>query len=199
MNLKSPLIAGALALGLAGLDVPANELAKNLCAACHGPDGNSINPEWPNLAGQHSKYLVQQLQAFKNGVRKNPNASAMATNLSADDIAALAGYYADQKPKIGTIGVEQIAAGEKIYRGGDKEKGIPACMACHGPNGAGNPAANYPALRGQHAKYTSTQLEAYRNGERKTGEDRNSIMQTIAAKMSDDDIASVARYLNALY
>lgn len=199
MKFKYSLLAGLLAVSLSGLQVSANDIAKGQCAACHGPDGNSINPEWPSLAGQHPKYVIQQLQAYKSGERENPNMSAMVTNLSEDDMVALAEYYAEGAPKIGAIETEQIAAGEKLYRGGDKAKGIPACMACHGPNGAGNPAANYPALRGQHAKYTSIQLEAYRSGQRKTGAERKSMMQTIAAKMSDEDIASVARYLNALH
>lgn len=199
MNLKKLLVAGFGLVCFAGLNGHANEIAKGQCAACHGPDGNSINPEWPNLAGQHPKYVDQQLRAYQSGERKDPNMSAMVSNLSAEDIAALADFYATQKPKIGAIEAEYIAAGEKLYRGGDSLKGIPACMACHGPNGAGNPAANYPALRGQHAKYTSLQLQAYRSGERKTVEDRQPIMQMIAVKMSDDDIASVARYIHALH
>ena len=199
MKLKSVLIAAITGLCFAASNASANEIAKNQCAACHGLDGNSFNPEWPNLAGQHPSYTSQQLQAYKSGDRVNPNMSAMVTNLSKGDMAAIADYYAAQKPKIGTIESENISAGEKLYRGGDKDKSIPACMACHGPNGAGNPAANYPALRGQHAKYVSIQLEAYRSGKRNTDADRNLMMQVIAAKMSNDDISNVARYLNALY
>jgi cytochrome c553 len=199
MKLKVALIAGLTAVCFAGLDAPANETAKGQCAACHGADGNSVNPEWPNLAGQHPKYVVQQLRAFKSGQRENPNMSAMVSTLSEEDMAALGAFYATRKPQIGTIDVAQIAAGEKLYRGGDKDKGIPACMACHGPNGAGNPAANYPALRGQQAKYTSIQLQAYRSGDRKAAQDQPAIMQTIAVRMSDDDIANVARYVRALH
>ena len=199
MKLKYAVVAVSIVLSIAASDSFSNEIAKNQCAACHGPDGNSINPEWPSLAGQHPKYTVQQLQAFKSGKRENPNMSAMVTNLSADDVVAIADYYASQSPKIGSIESDSIAAGEKLYRGGDKDKGIPACMACHGPNGAGNPAANYPALRGQHAKYTTLQLEAYRSGERKTDAERKLMMQLIAAKLSDDEISDVARYINALH
>ena len=194
MNLKYALLPLITALCCAGLSVAANEIAKGQCAACHGTDGNSINPDWPMLAGQHPKYVVQQLQAFKSGERNDPNMSAMVSNLSDADMAALAAFYASQRPKIGTI-----AVGEKIYRGGNRAKGLPACMACHGPNGAGNPVANYPALRGQHAKYTATQLEAYRSGDRTTGADRSSTMQMIAAKMSDADIKNVAQYIHALH
>lgn len=199
MKLKYAVVTAITVLCFAALDASANEIAKNQCAACHGPDGNSINPEWPSLAGQHPSYTINQLQAFKSGERANPNMSAMVTNLSDDDMVAIAEYYAAQQPKIGTIKSEDIAAGEKLYRGGDKVNGIPACMACHGPNGAGNPAANYPALRGQHAKYTSIQLEAYRSGERKTDEDRKLMMQVIAAKLSNDDISNIAQYINALH
>jgi cytochrome c553 len=199
MNLKYTLITMVVAGCVLALDATANEIAKTQCAACHGADGNSVNPEWPSLAGQHPKYIVRQLQAYKSGERENPNMSAMVTNLSEDDMTALGEFYAMQAPQIGSIDVERIGPGEKLYRGGDSEKGIPACMACHGPGGAGNPAADYPALRGQHAKYTSIQLNAYRSGERKTGQDRQSMMQSIAAKMTDGDIAAVAEYVRALH
>ena len=181
------------------LDASANEIANSQCIACHGADGNSVNPEWPNLAGQHSQYIVTQLRAYQSGARENPNMSAMVTNLSDEDIDALGEYYAAQAPKIGAIAADQIAPGEKLYRGGDSAKGIPACMACHGPNGAGNPGANFPAVRGQHSKYTEMQLQAYRAGTRTTDADRKEMMQTIAARMSDADIAQVAAYIQALH
>lgn len=199
MKFKAALIAAFAVLCLPVADASANDIAKNQCAACHGPDGNSINPEWPNLAGQHATYITQQLRAYKSGERVNPNMSAMVTTLTDEDIDAIGDYYSKMAPKIGQIAAENIAAGEKLYRGGDKDDGVPACMACHGPNGAGNPAANYPALRGQHAKYTSLQLAAYRSGERKTGAERKSMMQTIAAKLSDADIENLASYINALH
>ena len=199
MKFTCALVATIATLCFAVLDTGANDIAKNQCAACHGPDGNSINPEWPNLAGQHQKYTIQHLQAYKSGERSNPSMSAMVTNVTTDDMVAIADYYAAQSPRIGTIVSDKIAAGEKLYRGGHIEKGIPACMACHGPNGAGNPNANYPALRGQHAKYTSIQLEAYRSGTRKTDTDRKLMMQVIASKLSDDDISNIAQYINALH
>ena len=123
----------------------------------------------------------------------------MVIGLTEEDIVALGEYYAKMPPKIGQVTAEAAAPGEKLYRGGDKEKGIPACMACHGPNGAGNPAAAYPALRGQQARYTTLQLAAYRSGERKTGAERKNMMQTIAQKMSDKDIENVAKYVQALH
>lgn len=199
MNSKFAVIAAVIAMCLVCFPASANNIAKNTCAACHGADGNSVNPEWPNLAGQHSKYIVQQLQAYKSGVRENPNMSAMVTNLSDDDILAIGDYYAAGEPMIGSIETDQIAHGEALYRGGNMEKNTPACMACHGPNGAGNPGAAYPALRGQHAKYTSIQLNAYRSGERKTGADKKATMQSIALKLSDAEIESVSRYIHALH
>ena len=176
-----------------------NEVADKAatCAACHGADGNSLNPEWPNLAGQHASYIAQQLKLFKDKVRENASMAPMVANLSADDMQALGQHFAGLSPKIGSISAEEIAAGEKIYRGGNADTGVPACMACHGPNGAGNAAAKYPALRGQHAKYTSNQLKAYRDGSRQG--DEKGIMQTITAKMTDSEIEAVAKYVNALY
>lgn len=167
------------------------------CGACHGPDGNSVNPEWPSLAGQHPAYLVAQLQAFKGNVRKNPNMNAMAAPLSDQDMADLAGYFASQTLKVPSVDAEAAGAGAKVYRGGNAETGVPACMACHGPNGAGNVAANYPSVRGQHAKYTTLQLTAYKSGERAT--DPKSIMRSIAARMSSEEIDAVSRYIEGLH
>lgn len=177
----------------------ANDVATKAatCAACHGADGNSLNPEWPSLAGQHAGYIAQQLKAFKEGVRENASMAPMVANLSPEDMAELGKHFASLPPKIGSIAAEDIAAGESLYRGGNAESGVPACMACHGPNGAGNPAANYPALRGQHAKYTTIQLNAYKDGTR-AGDDK-AIMKTIAEKMTESEIESVAKYINALY
>lgn len=167
------------------------------CAACHGADGNSINPEWPNLAGQHASYIVQQITWFKEGVRENASMAPMVANLSAEDMQALGAYFAALPPKIGTIAVDDINSGQSLYRGGNPTTGVPACMACHGPNGAGNAPAKYPALRGQHATYTANQLKAYKNGTREG--DAKAIMKTIAEKLSDAEIESVAKYINALY
>lgn len=167
------------------------------CAACHGPDGNSTNPAWPNLAGQHASYIVNQLKAFQNGERKNPQMSPMAVGLSEADMADLAAYYASQIVKIGAADPEAIDIGEKLYRAGNPTTGTPACMACHGPNGAGNPAAGYPALRGQHAEYTMAQLRAYRSGDRRN--DAGGIMRAIASRLSEQEIMAVAKYLSGLH
>lgn len=167
------------------------------CGACHGPDGNSVNPEWPNLAGQHPGYLVAQLQAFKGNVRKNANMNAMAAPLSDQDMIDISGYFSSQALKVPSVDAAATAEGAKLYRGGNAASGVPACMACHGPNGAGNAAANYPALRGQHAKYTSIQLTAYKNGERVT--DQKEIMRSIASRMTAAEIEAVSQFIQGLH
>ena len=167
------------------------------CAACHGPDGNSVNPDWPNLAGQHSEYLVTQLGYFKSGERKNVNMNAMAAPLSPEDMADIASYFAAQSVKVPSVDAAATAPGAALYRGGNKATGVAACMACHGPDGAGNPAAKVPALRGQHAKYTVTQLQAYKSGERAAGQ--ASIMATIAKGLSTQEMEQLAAFIEGLH
>jgi len=167
------------------------------CAACHGADGNSANPEWPSLAGQHAGYLVKQLQDFKSGERVNAMMSGMAAPLSEQDMLDLAAFYASQSwQAAGTADPEWVDAGELLYRGGDFERDIPACTGCHSPVGGGNPGADYPLVRGQHAKYTELQLHAFRSGER--ANDPNQMMRQVASKMSDRQIQAIASYLQGL-
>lgn len=199
--MKQTQIFLLLGLLLVGVGANANDGGKAKampCTACHGVDGNStLNPEWPNLAGQHQHYLVTQLQAFKSGVRKNPNMSGMVATLTDEDMAEIADFFSNQSVKVQSIDAAVATAGATLYRGGNKATGVPACMACHGPNGAGNPAAVFPALRGQHAKYTVNQLTAYRNAERTT--DPKEIMRTIAARMTPVEIDSVAKFIEGLH
>jgi cytochrome c553 len=174
-----------------------NGKAKSVsCQACHGTDGNSINPQWPRLAGQHEGYIAKQLADFKSGARKDPTMAPMVAALSEQDMQDLGAYFAAQTVKVGNAGADW-KAGEAIYRGGNSSKGVPACMACHGPSGAGNPAAGFPALSGQHATYTVKALNDFRSGARAT--DQNGMMGDIAAKMSDDDIKAVADYIAGLH
>jgi len=167
------------------------------CAACHNADGNSINPVWPKIAGQHAEYLDKQLNDFKDGKRINAQMAAMVASLGKEDMTDLAAYYAIQKAKPGSAKPELIESGQTIYRAGDAELGIPSCMACHGPSGAGNPGALYPALAGQHAAYTILQLKAFKAEERNN--DVNSVMRSIASSMTNEQIEAVSEYIQGLH
>ncbi len=182
---------------LQAADLQAGKDKAVLCAACHGTDGNSVNPVWPKLAGQHPKYLEKQLHDFKSGKRKNTNMSPMAAPLNDQDIANLALWFSTQKPKPGAADPALVELGSRIYRGGIPDKGVPACTGCHSPTGAGNPEAGYPALSGQHAEYTKIQLEAFRKGERNN--DPAGIMRTIASGLSDQEIEALSSYVSGLH
>jgi len=197
------LTAGAFAQARSGASegmgadaAKARPIADSVCAACHGADGNSAIPANPSLAGQHSRYLYKQLIDFKAGRRKNAAMSAMVTNLSDEDLRNLAAYFAAQKPTTGTAKDRAlVAAGQRLYRGGNSDTGVPACSGCHSPNGAGIPA-QYPRLAGQHGDYTVSQLQSFRSGDRDN--DSNAVMRTIAARLSDKDMAAVAQYVSGL-
>jgi cytochrome c553 len=167
-----------------------------VCAACHGADGNSPSDAFPKLAGQHEGYIVKQLVAFKSGDRQNALMAPMVANLTEQDMADLGAYFASQKTAPGAVSEELVEAGEKLYRGGNKESGVPACMACHGPNGSGMAAANWPKLSGQYNTYVETQLRAFASGERSN--DPNSMMRDIASRMSDAEIKAVSAYVFGL-
>jgi cytochrome c553 len=184
-------------LAFAGGDPIAGKTKAESCAACHAADGNSVMPDWPKLAGQSARYIEQQLAAFKSGDRKNDLMAPMAAALSEQDMADLAAYFSSQKVAIGEAEPALVEAGEALYRGGNSDRKIPACMACHGPTGSGNPAAGYPALQGQHTAYTITQLKAFRSGERQT--DANAVMRDIADRMRDSDIETVSSYVSGLH
>lgn len=170
------------------------------CAVCHGPNGNSANPVWPKLAGQHPEYTYKQLQDFKSGARANPQMTPMAAPLSEQDMQDIAAYYAQQSlqetPLPSSTEAVTIEAGEKIYRGGDLASSQPACMACHGPAATGNPAAKYPSLAGQHSAYTAAQMQAFRSETRTN--DMNNMMRGIAAKLTNEEIEAVSLYIQGL-
>lgn len=203
MRLKSAQTALALIVAmspvavLADGDPAAGKQKAQLCTACHGADGNSVNALWPSLAGQGAEYLGKQLQDFRSDARKNDQMSPMAANLSAADIADLAAYFAGQKAKIGAADPDRVEKGQRLYRAGSTNGGLPACMACHGPTGAGNPAAGYPAVRGQHADYTAAQLKAFKSEQR--ANDNDAVMRSIASKMTNADIRAVASYIQGLH
>jgi cytochrome c553 len=176
--------------------VEAGQLKSATCGACHGMDGNSLSPEWPNLAGQHAGYIERQLKAFKSGERKNDLMSPMAMILSDEDMADLAAYFASQKVRGGETEPSKLALGERVYRAGNVQKGVIACAGCHGPNGRGNPLAGYASIQGQHAVYVANQLRAYKSGARAT--DPNQMMRGVAAMLSEEEIDAVASYIQGL-
>jgi len=175
-----------------------------VCAACHGPNGNSTSPEWPRLAGQNAVYIVEQLRLFRSGVRDNPVMKPLASTLSDQDIDDVAVYYQAQTP----LGLEADPSywqpGEALYLRGDRAREVPACVACHGPVGRGNLAAGYPALRAQQSVYVVKQLNDYASGARYTGAHpetaaRNSTMMfAIARRLSPEQIRDVASYVQGM-
>ena len=180
----------------------AQQIVTQVCAACHGADGNSPTPANPNLAGQHADYITLQLAHFKAGIRVNPVMQSMVANLSPADMRALGAYYSQQKAKgLTAKDAAMVKAAQKVYRGGDASAGVPACAACHSPTGAGIPR-NYPRVAGQYADYNYAQLKAFKAGERgadKDGKDVNGrIMGTIAGKMTDYQMKAVADYMAGL-
>ncbi len=192
-------LPGAQAESLVDGDAEAGQARSITCAACHGPEGNSANPLWPNLAGQHASYTVSQLKAFKEGQRVNALMTSQAMLLSDADMANLAVYYEALTPAVQTAAdASLVNRGEALYRGGSEENGVAACMSCHGPSGKGNPATQYPALGGQHAAYTEKTLKDYASGERKSVVGNNA-MNEIAEKLSDEDIRALAAYLQGLH
>ncbi len=191
-------ICGALVgqAGTAAGNAEAGATKAAMCQACHGANGNSTNPQFPSLAGLGDDYIVEQLQEFKEGKRNNPIMMPMAAPLSADDMADLAAYFSS----LPNTGLEADPAyrkaGEALYRGGDKARAIPACLACHGPGGRGNEPAKFPALRGQESAYVVKQLNDYASGARPPGP--GDVMPTIAKRLSADDIRNVASYVQGL-
>jgi len=178
------------------------QIASQVCAGCHNADGNSTIPANPILAGQHAEYTTKQLINFKAqgntpAERNSPVMTAMVVTLSTDDMKNLGAYYTSQNPKLGVAKDKTLAEqGEKIYRGGNIESGVPACASCHSPNGAGIPPF-YPRLAGQHAEYTTTQLRAFRTEQR--ANDVNKVMRAIVTRMSEKEMQAVAEFISGLH
>ncbi|MEC9206200.1 MAG: c-type cytochrome [Pseudomonadota bacterium] len=170
------------------------------CVACHGVDGKSPNPIWPNLAGQHVKYLKIQLYEFRkgqNGKRNNAIMHGISLTLSDEDIESLALYYSSLEKPVGITKDKYLEKGQNIYRGGNLKFKIQACIACHGPNGQGNYAAAIPVLSGQHSEYIVQQLKNFQSGIRSN--DPNKMMRNVVHRMTDEEIRSVAEYIEGLY
>jgi len=191
------VLAGSQTIAAAG-DADAGKTKAQACAACHGVDGNSANPLWPNLAGQHAKYTSKQLADFLAGdQRKDPVMAGQVAPLSPEDMANLGAYFATLTPAGGFVSEERLPLGERIYRGGKRNPAVAACIACHGPNGAGDPMAGVPKLSGQRSAYTAKQLTAFRNGER--ANDRESTMQAASRWLSDEEIQALSEYVAGLH
>ena len=196
------LLAIALTLPVFAGNVDAGRSKSQACAGCHGADGNAAIPNYPKLAGQNAGYLVRQMENFKSGKRKDPIMSAQVANLKIQDMEDIAAYYAAQSETTGAAPDQaKRELGERIYRGGIEAKGVSACMACHSPNGAGNPPAKFPALGGQNEAYTSKTMKDFRDGNRgfDDKDDAGKIMRAIAKKMSDTEIDAVAYYISGLH
>jgi cytochrome c553 len=206
IGLLLTVCAAPLALADPSADAGAGKSAA--CAACHGPNGNSANPLWPSLAGQNAAYLAGQLKHFKANARINSNGvmTGLAAPLSDQDIQDLAAYFSLQTPTGLEADPSYWQAGQKLYRGGDGSRAIPACMACHGPSGRGNPEAGYPALRAQHSQYVVKELTDYAAGKRYTLNDKGdssggpnaAIMATVSQRLSPEEMRNLASYVQGL-
>lgn len=192
-------------------DVAAGQGKAAVCGACHGMDGNSADPQYPKLAGQHERYIARHLAMFKSGERSNPIMLGFASALSAQDMRDLGAWFASQTASPGvaddTLIQDGANAGKKfwqvgaaLWRGGDAARGIPACAACHGPTGTGNPGPPYPALAGQHARYTADMLRRFRQGTSYgSGDNANEVMKGVASMLTDVEIDALASFAEGLH
>lgn len=195
------LISLLVTVGITGVAHAAGDAAKGkgmtaMCAACHGADGNSAIANFPKLAGQNEKYLIKQLQDIKSGKRTVVEMTGLLNNLSDQDIADIAAFYAKKKGTVGHAAKDLVEQGQNIYRGGIADKGVAACTACHSPTGQGNSQAGFPAVGGQHAAYTEKQLKDFAQGKRNN--DPGEMMQDIAAKLSAEEMKAVSSYIQGL-
>ena len=196
--LTTILLCTAVSFNVLAGDPSAGEAKAAICASCHGPAGNSVNPEWPKLAGQHAKYTAKQIRDFKAGVtRNNALMAPMIAGLSDQDIEDIAAYYAAQSGTGGFASEDLHALGERIYRGGNMESGVPACIACHGPRGAGNDPAGFPRVAGQHATYTAMQIEDWRTENR--ANDPNEMMADAVRYLTPREVKAVSEYIAGLH
>ncbi|MDN3614697.1 c-type cytochrome [Vibrio gallaecicus] len=184
--------------------IEAGKAKSQTCVACHGADGNSLITQYPKLAGQHAKYLEKQLKELKLGMtsggkqgRYEPVMGAMAMPLSEEDMADLAAYYASLPISNNSTPENVVAEGKALYTAGDAERGITACIACHGARGNGTELSGFPKVSGQHADYIKAQLEKFRDGSRNN--DMNAMMRDVAKKLTDADIDTLSKYVGGLH
>jgi len=197
------LVTLLLTLGITGVaqaagDAKAGQTKAAMCGACHGADGNSAAPNFPKLAGQGERYLLKQMNDIKSGNRTVLEMTGLLTNMSEQDMADIAAYFASQSMSVGAADPALVKAGEALYRGGKLAEGMPACTGCHSPDGAGNDAAGFPQLGGQHAQYVAKQLTDFREGNR-TNDGDSMMMRAVAAKLSNKDIQAISSYIQGLH
>lgn len=195
----APAVAAAGGAAVKPGDATAGQGKAAVCGACHGVDGNSTDAQYPKLAGQSEEYIALQLADFKSGVRQNPIMMGMAAPLSEQDMRDLGAYFATQKAIPGVADEALVEHGQTLFRQGDAARGIPACMACHSPDGRGNPGAMYPHLAGQHAQYIEATLKAWHDGTVWGTSVHAQIMPTIAKKLDAQDIAALSSYIEGLH
>lgn len=199
---------GVAPFAMAEGDPTAGKAKAAQCAACHGADGNSIAPAFPKIAGQGEKYLLKQLMDVQSGEREIPQMIGQLDNFNEQDLQDLAAYFASQQMQIAGAqpisvmlnngeNVDGLMLGRDLFRAGNPETGVPACMGCHSPSGLGNAPAGYPRLGGQYADYIATQLKAFRAGTRANDGDTR-VMRSVAKQLSDAEISAVSQYLAGL-
>lgn len=200
-------LVGLSGLALAQGDAERGEELAQTCAGCHGTDGNSATPDFPKIAGQNTRYFIEQMEAYQDGSRVNALMQGQVAALDDQDIRDLAAFYAQQEPNFGEADPDLVELGREIYRAGLQESGVMSCMACHGAQGQGNAPAGFPRIAGQHADYTIRQLNAYRTGYRADEPAENArmtdgdtrMMRAIAYRLRDHEIEAVASYLEGLH
>jgi len=195
VSVAAALFSGGVEAQVAG-DAAAGAGKVTICLACHGPNGNSVVPMFPKLAGQHAQYISKQLADFKSGARANDQMTPQAALINEKDIPDIAAYYSTQQQTPGTADPTLAEQGKHIYRGGNPAAGVPACTGCHGPSGLGLGAAKFPRIAGQQAQYVDSTLKGFRAGTR--ANDPNGMMQGVAARMSDQEIAAVSQFVQGL-
>jgi len=185
--------------GLVLGDAKAGEAKAAACGACHGMDGNSTDKQYPKLAGQNEAYLTRQITLFQTQKRQNAIMMGFAASLSVQDMHDIGAYFAAKNSLPGVADEKLLERGQALYRGGDADLGVPACMACHGPDGRGMAGAGYPQLAGQWADYVTAKLKDWKNGT-SWGDDANAkIMPAIAKQLGESDIAALASYVEGLH
>lgn len=180
-------------------DATAGQAKAATCGACHGADGNPATSQYPKLAGQHENYIARQVELIKSNKRPNPVMMGFIANMTPQDMHDVGAYFATKTSLPGVADAKLVAKGEALYRGGDKATNTPACMACHGPDGRGNPGAGYPQLAGQFADYTAAKLKDFRDGKKWSDDDKGAIMPAVVHGLNDAEIAALASYIEGLH